>query len=228
MPKKEFGFSAKIMYKHERARQNISFKAFRFLAVCVFLTAFVVLFSVAVSVADGQKNANLTEEYDKIILPVVMQDPAPFGENVPPDPDMMMGAAVWDAAMKYKDNDNFRDENQNLVLEKGLVNESLIKLFGKNSLENSCGYNNSNFYFFDSSENKFIIKAISGVNNFSPHTVSARSDGENIFLKVGYVVPADEFEPDMTPRAECRVEKYATYMLKSRECGNLPYVAAVM
>jgi hypothetical protein len=200
---------------------------FRFMAASVTLTAFLIVFAIAMSVFDKGDEAWNLKNYDDMIWPVVMQDPKPFDENCPPDNETMLKASLWELAMDRKNSNNSWNSEQQLVISKSDVESAGKKLFGKETNFSGINPEGSDFYKFDDSRNAFLVEPISGTDGFLPHTVTAKHEGDDVILKVGYVSPKNQFSSSMDSVYNNRVEKYAKYRLKKNaNTGNF-YVLSV-
>lgn len=216
--------------KHLEENQNganVFSGFFRFIFSCVFLTALLIGFAIAVSVFDKGDEAWNLKNYDDVIWPVVMQDPKPFDENSPPDKETMLKASLWELAMNRKNTNESWNDKEHLVLPKSEVESAGEKLFGKEIDFSGLNPNDSDFYKFDDSKNAFLVEPISGTDGFLPHTVNARHEGDDVVLKVGYVSPKNQFSSEMNKVFNNRVEKYAKYRLKKNSNTGDFYILSV-
>ena len=103
----------------------------------------------------------------------------------------------------------------------------------KNNLQNTSLNNTYQGKRFSEKEkipekNDFLVSAISGTDNFVPHTVNFCKKGSEIILKVGYVVPANGFNSGMTLLSEDKIEKYMQYHLKKNKSTGKYFISAVL
>ena len=217
-------FFKKIYHKH-RKKTNIS--AVKFLLVCLILMSSIVAISIALSAAERGDNALGLSDYDNFIWPVVMQNPESFDESCPAELSTMVAAAVWKASTEQKDNKSKFNEEQELVLSFDEVQEACESLFGRGFEKSDLNGINEDFFKFDENKNCFFVKSVSGVGNYVPHTVNAYRKDDDIILKVGYVIPSEQFLPDMSGIYENAVSKYKIYHLKTNEATGKKYISAV-
>lgn len=225
----KFGKGRKSFFKriYGKFKNGRNINAIKFLVICLILTAAMVVISIAISIADKGDNAIGLSDYDNFIWPVVMQNAENFNENSPPEIGTMVASSVWKVAMDKKDNKNSFNKNQELVLSLKEVREACNDLFGKDFDRVDLIGINDDFFEFDSKNNQFLVKSISGVDNYVPHTVNAYRRGEDIILKVGYVIPSDQFEINMNEIFDNKIVKYKNYRLKINQATGKKYIAAV-
>ena len=199
---------------------------FKLFLISLFLAIFSIAFVMAVGFFTFREEAVNLKKFDNIILPVVMQNPEPFNEKNPPSPQTVINSAVWDAAMNNQE--VISDEFGRVILSKDEVNKSANRLFNMDIDFNGIENSKDNFYIFQPEKNDFLVSAISGTDNFVPHTVNFCKKGSEIILKVGYVVPANGFNSNMTLLSENKVEKYMQYHLKKNKSTGKYFISAVL
>lgn len=197
----------------------------KFLFVSLFFTVSSIIFVMAIGFFGKRENIMSLKKFDNIILPVVMQNPEPFSEKNPPSMAMIVKSSVWDAAMNNKNIDS--DEMGRVILTEDEVNESANRLFNMNIDFEGIESSTNDFYVFQRDKNNFLVNAISGTNNFVPHTVNFCQKGSEIILKVGYVIPEDGFNSSMTLLSENKIEKYMQYHLKKNQNTGKYFISAV-
>lgn len=217
-------FFKKIYDNHGKKHNK---NAIKFLLICLILTASIVAISIALSAAEKGDNALGLSDYDNFIWPVVMQNPENFDESCPAEVSTMVAAAVWKASSEKKDDKNKINEDGQLVLSFDEVLEACESLFGRVFEKSDLIGINEEFFKYDENKNCFFVESVSGVDNYTPHTVNAYRKGDDIILKVGYVIPSERFEPDMRGIRENNISKYKIYHLKTSEETGRKYVSAV-
>lgn len=215
----------KKIYRKHRKKTNMS--AVKFLLVCLILMSSIVAISIALSAAERGDNALGLSDYDNFIWPVVMQNPENFNENSPAEASTMVAASVWKASTEQKDNKSKFNEEQELVLSFEEVQEACESLFDRTFQKADLIGIDEDFFKYDENKNCFFVKSVSGVDNYIPHTVNAYRKDDDIILKVGYIMPSERFEPDMTGIRENNISKYKIYHLKTDENTGRKYVSAV-
>ena len=230
------------MYKYERAEnfdfsklidsskknpKKQTFDAMKFLLICLILVASMVTISIAINVFDKSENNTSFVDYDHFIWPVVMQNPKSFDEDHPIDSTSMISAAVWKSSMDFKSDLKRFNEDQKLVLSLDEVKKACFELFGKDFAQSDIVAVKNNFFEFDFQKNEFLVDSVSGVENYFPRTVNAYHSGDEMILKVGYVVPAESFDRGMSTLFSDKVEKYEVYHLKiNKNSGNM-YISSL-
>lgn len=201
-------------------------RIFKLFLISLFLAAFSIAFVMAVGFFSCREDAVNLKKFDNIILPVVMQNPEPFNEKNPPSSQIVINSAVWDAAMNNQE--VISDDLGRIILSKDEVNKSANRLFNVDIDFNGIENSKDNFYIFQPEKNDFLVSAISGTDNFVPHTVNFCKKGSEIILKVGYVVPANGFNSNMTLLSEDKIEKYMQYHLKKNKSTGKYFISAVL
>ncbi len=208
-----------------------NFNAIKFLILCLLIMASAVSISAAIGAFRDKNNVFTPEKYDELILPVVMQNPPNFDEKHPLSDDVMAEASIWKLAMEKNKNaeynPSFFDHNQNLILDYDDVSDACFDLFGrefnKKNLKNISG----GFYFFDSKNNKFIVKSVSGVSCPLGKTVNITKRGNYIQLEVEYIIPSEQFGKDMKLVDSPKIDNRKIYELKSNRFTGDLYISAI-
>ena len=201
-------------------------RIFKLFLISLFLAAFSIAFVMAVGFFSCRDDAVNLKKFDNIILPVVMQNPEPFNEKNPPSSQTVINSAVWDAAMNNQE--VISDELGRVILSKEEVNKSANRLFNLDIDFDKIENSRDNFYIFRHEKNDFLVSAISGTDNFVPHTVNFCKKGSEIILKVGYVIPANGFNSNMTLLSENKIETYMQYHLKKNKGTGKYFISAVL
>ncbi len=217
-------FLKKIYYRHGKKPNT---NAVKFLLICLILMTSIVAVSIVLSAAEKGDNALGLSDYDNFIWPVVMQNPEDFDESRPAEVSTMVSAAVWKASAEKKDDRNRINDDGQLVLSFDEVSEACEILFGRSFEKSDLIGVNEDFFKFDENKSCFFVESVSGVDNYIPHTVNAYRKGDDIILRVGYVIPSERFEPDMSGIRENNISKYKIYHLKTDKTTGRKYVSAV-
>ena len=213
--------------KNKKKKKNNFFKFFGIFFFMALGVSFMAAFSLKLGFFDKDREIESFESYDNLIWPVVAEDPPCFDEKNPLDEKIKIKSAIWDTAMNLKDKNLDYDENEMIVFPANEVQKSYEKLFGEEINYDFINGINDPFYKFNKANKEFSVKVVSGVDKFFPHTVDAFWEKNNLILKVGYIVPQDQFDENMNPITKLKPEKYANYKLKkNKKTGNL-YVCSV-
>lgn len=166
-------------------------------------------------------------EYDKLISPVVMQDPVPFETVEGADPEMVMTASLW-RAISNAGAQNFTayDDKGRSLVSLGLVDNACHELFGPDCKLQPKSPAQETFFDFDSTDNQFHISPYSDQSSFAPYTESVKKSGDSLILRVGYVSAVDEYRTASGASKPVPV-KYMEYVLKTNSQTGKKYVYAV-
>lgn len=209
--------AVKLMYKYEKAtaqKRNTFSKFIRFSSACCLIIVAPVVISYAITVMSDSVNLSDLKQFDDLISPIVMQDPPEFNEHSPLPQDIIAKSAVWDTAIEKNKSGGTFNKDQKLIISMDEIQKSCKKLFGKSADFSDQNALKSNFFEFDSANNQFLVDAVSGVDNYAPLTLNARSIGNEIVLQVGYFLPSDQFDNNMNKLYQPKIEKTKTYKLK--------------
>lgn len=210
-----------------KKEKNKFFKFFGVFFILVAGVSFWAVFSLKPCFFEGTEKIENYESYDNLIWPIVMQDPPCFDEKNPLDEKIKIKSALWDTAMNLKDKVFDYDEDDMIIFPAKEVQKSYEKLFGEEiNYEFLCSVKDP-FYKFNKPKKEFSVKVTSGTDRFFPHTVDAFWEKNNIILKVGYIVPQDQFDENMNPLAEAKTEKFANYKLRKNKMTGKFYVSSV-
>lgn len=171
----------------------------------------------------------LLSDYDRFIFPVVMQNPAPFSPDSPPNNQLMLKSGIDDVYMNSNsDVLPFDPDGRQIILGQDVRN-SISKLFNYDvpfddatlSTVSSCSY--------DPSSDIFFIEPIHNHFFFSPHTIKSESIDKNLTkLTVEYLVSdLSFFELQSDKLNKKSVEKTMTYFLKDCTDSKNKYIFKV-
>lgn len=217
----------KHFIKKKKEKKNKFFRFFGMFFILAFGISFLTVFSLHMGFLNFNREIEDYKNYDSLIWPIVMQDPPCFDEKRPLDEKIKIKASLWDAAMNLKDKNPNYDEDDMLIFPASEVQKSYEKLFGKPINYEFLDSEKDSFYKFNKNKKEFSVKVMSGTDCFFPHTVNAFWKNNNLILKVGYVIPQNQFDENMNCLSDFKTEKFANYILrKNKKTGNF-YVYSV-
>ena len=216
-----------FLKKQKNSSKRKFFKLFSF-CLCFFLgISFLTVFALKRGFFESRHKIENYEDYDKLIWPVVMQDPPTFNEEIPLDEKIKIKASLWDTAVNSKKESFNYDEDDMLILSAKDVQKSYEKLFGKEINYKEIESIRDPFYKFNRFQKNFSVKVMSGTNFFYPHTINAFWEKDNLILKVEYFIPQNQFDEFMNPTVKIKTEKFANYILKKNKKTGRLYVYSV-
>lgn len=216
-----------FLKKEKRKKKNRFLKFFGvFFALAIGLS-FWAVFAFKNGFFETSRKIESYEKYDSLIWPVVMEDPPNFDEKNPLDEKIKIKSALWDTAMNLKDKNLDYDENDMIIFPANEVQKSYEKLFGEDINYDILDDAKDPFYKFNKIKKEFSVKIMSGTDRFFPHTIDAFWKNNNLILKVGYMIPQEQFDENMAALTEIKTEKFANYKLKkNKKTGNF-YISSV-
>lgn len=164
--------------------------------ILLFISVIVIAYEVIISKSSPTILSNVylnddARKYDDFIFPVVMQDPTPFDRIENADCVMLVSASLWREILS-KRIDNF-DENGFGIVDEEDMWKNYDELFDCNFHPRLNANMETDFFKFDSSNSKFLIKPYSNQSCYIPYTQECRNDKNLLLLKVGYVSPNDSW-----------------------------------
>ncbi len=167
-------------------------------------------------------------DYNMFIWPVVMQDPEPFSENVPPPNDIVMNASIWKAASEKSSQNNFDFDGKILVT---LYEAELAcdALFGNNiKLNPNDETLRKKFYEFNTEKNLFYVDCVSYDQCYMPNTVNLLNLGNSIVLKVDYIVMDSPINKGFhNINSDISINKKMEYCLKKNYKNDKFYISSI-
>lgn len=167
-------------------------------------------------------------QYNKILAPVVMHDPAPFDRPENANLQMVISSCIWYAITKNgtQKYNTFDERGFSLIPVSDVVDAS-HELFGENYKLNTDEALFGPFYSLYSGDNNFHVSAISNQNSCIPYVDGVNESEEFIILNVGYVTRDDKFlRSDSEKASEPNPIKYMKYKLKKNP-NNSFFIYAV-
>lgn len=136
-------------------------------------------------------NTAKKEQYEEMLLPVVMFDPVPFegAENI--DPISILQSCIWATAMNA-DIDTYQyDDLGRLVIPASDVDITARRLFGPNAVLEHQSFDDYDIsYYFDEEIMSYRVPVATLTGYYTPTIEEINKTGEIIQLRIGYIPPA--------------------------------------
>ncbi len=159
------------------------------------------------------------ENFENIILPLVILDPAPFDTVENLDMSLQIQASIWSTLLnenriKYED-----AATGVLTIPVVDIDSYAKKLFGPDTMlsHQSVGDILLSYTYVEESQ-VYIVPVMGKVQLYTPRVESYTQDGDTFTLNVGYIPPGGVWElNEEGERTEISADKYMTYTLERVE-----------
>lgn len=160
-------------------------------------------------------NTQQKTEFARFIYPVVICDPAPFGQSVKLRSDTVITAAIWDIIL-YEDKSKYEADFDMIIVPELDVEQHATKLFGTGlSIKHQSILGADIQFYYNEDIKSYRIPANPKYFTYSPYIEDITRVGESYTITVGYVSPTPAWltlTGDETPKPE----KYVNYIVQKR------------
>lgn len=160
-------------------------------------------------------NTQQKTEFARFIYPVVICDPAPFGQSVKLRSDTVITAAIWDIIL-YEDKSKYEADFDMIIVPELDVEQHAAKLFGTGlSIKHQSILGADIQFYYNEDIKSYRIPANPKYFTYSPYIEDITRVGESYTITVGYVSPTPAWltlTGDETPKPE----KYVNYIVQKR------------
>lgn len=161
---------------------------FTILCLVGFFTVASVCLNATKSLLD---NSKAKQEYERMLLPVVIFDPVPFENPVNIDNASLLQYSIWATAMGDKRDQYEYDDNNMMVIPASDVDVAAQQLFGPDvKLEHQSFGDLENSYLYDEDIKSYHVPIITITGFATPKVEEIHKDGDVIELTMGYVPPS--------------------------------------
>ncbi len=161
------------------------------------------------------------EEFERLIMPVVMFDPVPFTSVDKADESLIKQASIWACLMSEKRNTYGYDDSGMLILPASDVEVMAASLFGSETTithETFGSYDNT--YYYDEYGNLYKVPILSLADFYRPDVVEIDQKGDTVNLTVGYIPPGDILSLAFGEESSLtEPDKYMEYTLQETKAG---------
>ena len=173
-------------------------------------------------------NNSKKTELEKVLLPVLMFDPAPFDSAETADPTMLLQSSIWAAVLSDTSGKYNVELGESLSIPETDVDAAAARLFGPNvTLTHKTFGELEQNYYYNESTHTYFAPIYTEIGYYIPRVVEIeKKEGDLYSLTVGYVDPhggilvsldAHEKEPD----------KYMIYDVQYNREKDLYYITAL-
>lgn len=194
-------------------------KGYLILGALIIILAVIGLISTVSFTVDKVKafadNTQQKTEFARFIYPVVICDPAPFGQSVKLRSDTVITAAIWDIIL-YEDKSKYDADFDMIIVPELDVEQHAAKLFGTGlSIKHQSILGADVQFYYNEDIKSYRIPANPKYFTYSPYIEDITRVGESYTITVGYVSPTPAWltlTGDETPKPE----KYVNYIVQKR------------
>lgn len=194
-------------------------KGYLILGALMMILAVIGLISTVSFTVDKVKafadNTQQKTEFARFIYPVVICDPAPFGQSVKLRSDTVITAAIWDIIL-YEDKSKYDSDFDMIIVPELDVEQHAAKLFGTGlSIKHQSILGADVQFYYNEDIKSYQIPANPKYFTYSPYIEDITRVGESYTITVGYVSPTPAWltlTGDETPKPE----KYVNYIVQKR------------
>ena len=160
-------------------------------------------------------NSAEKEQFEHILFPVVMFDPAPVEDTAEMDDLVVLRSSIWSAYVSNM-NKYAVDANKRINMPKSDVDVACAKLFGpERTLEHQSFSDYMNTYYFDESKGSYLVPLDGSSVLYTPQVEEISHSGVNYTLRVGYLESGSEWLQTLQGKDyEPTPSKYMIYNLQ--------------
>ncbi len=194
-----------------------------FILLCLvgFITVIMLCFNLTRNILD---NSGKKHEYERMLLPVVMFDPAPFEDPVNFDELSMLQSSIW-ATLLGENRDKYeQDDNLMLVVPASDVDVTAYNLFGPDiTLTHDTFGDYEITYVYDESTKSYHVPIDVMTPSYTPQVEEIEKKGDALLLRVGYVPPSSVMDITFTEKGITNSTTPVKYMIYELHKGRNGY-----
>lgn len=205
------------------------------LAIIGLVTVIVAGVGAAKKAVDKAKNI---DEYNRMLTPVVMNDPDEFDDITKANQSQLIDISIWSILKSNISPDKYEYSDSGMLIPEADVTAEYEKLFGTEVTPVHATLNGYGYEFtYDAAKKMYTIPLTGVVPTFTPDVVNVSKKSGSIILIVGYLA-GDQWaqndegdmvapEPDKYMRITLR-EKDGSYYISSLKATASPEVATTV
>lgn len=193
------------------------------LGIVVIIFAIVGLVVTVIAAVNGIKgvvdnSAQEKETYQKMLVPVVMNDIDEFDDVTKANMSQLIEASIWSIIKSDISTDKYETEDGVLLFPQDDVEKSFTKLFGTDVKIKHQSVTSTAFQFeYDSGKQVYKVP-ITGVDpTYTPQVLDVSKKGNNIILTVAYVSGSDWVQSETGEMVPPDPSKYVKITLRKKD-----------
>ena len=190
------------------------------------ILCFVGFFTVASFCLDATKdlldNSKRKQEFETMLLPVVIFDPVPFENPVNIDNASLLQYSIWSTAMGEKRDQYEYDDNNMMIIPASDIDVAAQQLFGPDvKLEHRSFGDLQDSYLYDEEIRSYHVPIITITGFATPRVEEINKiSGDTVELRMGYVPPSTILNLDEDGNlGNPEPEKYMIYEMHKNRNG---------
>lgn len=167
-------------------------------------------------------NSRKKQEYETMLLPVVIFDPVPFENPVNIDNASLLQYCIWATAMGEKRDQYEYDDSNMVVIPASDIDVTALRLFGPDvKLDHRSFGDLENSYLYEEDIRSYHVPIITMTGFATPKVEEInKTSGDVIQLKMGYVPPSSILDLDASGKLQDpEPQKYMIYELHRSRNG---------
>lgn len=172
------------------------------------------------------QNSKKNQQYEKFLLPIVMNDPDTFDDVTQAKMDQLIDSTIWSLIKKNVETDKYEYDNDKLLIPQSEVEKQFEKLFGKEVKPKHQTIDGSEYQFtYNKAKQAYEIPIFGMETMYSPKILKTQKKSKSVILTVGYLSGSDWKQDERGKMHEPDPSKYVKITM--REQGSFYYVSAI-
>ena len=186
---------------------------------------FIVMCS-AKGISKAFDNSKKIDEYNKLLRPVVMNDPATFDDVTIADKKQLTDIAIWSILVDELTPQKYEYTDEGMVIPAEDVEKKFHELFGSETEVAHATIEGYGYTFvFDSQANSYTIPLTGTVPIYTPRVVDISKKGSATILTVGLLAGNEWAQTASGDMVAPEPDKYVRVTLRADKDGSL-YISA--
>ncbi len=221
--------------KHKRGARRWAFPLGLLLAVLAVVGAVTVVVAGVHAVQKAVEKSRNFDDYNRLLTPVVMNDPDAFDDITKANPAQLIDISIWSILKSDLPPDRYEYDDSGMVIPEADVTAEFQKLFGTEIQPTHATVEGYGYEFvYDAAKKTYTIPLTGIVPLYTPRVIARDKSGDTIVLTVGYL-GGDQWaqdgegnmiapEPDKYMRVTLR-EKDDAYYISALQNTSAPETA---
>ncbi len=186
---------------------------------------FLILFGVK-GIQNLTNNSKEKQEYEKFLLPIVMNDPDTFDDITQANMSQLLDSTIWSLIKKNVETDKYEYVDDKLLIPQKDVEKQFEKLFGTDVKPVHQTVDGSEYQFeYDKALQGYKIPIFGMENTYTPDVLDVKEKSSAIVLTVGYISGSEWTQDEQGKMIEPDPSKYVKITLRTK--GSSYYVSAI-
>lgn len=212
--------------ERNRSKNKWAFPVGLIVLILVLIGIVSIIYFGAGAVGKLSDNSKKREEYQEFIVPVVMNDPAPFDDLSQADPMELMESAMWALLRSAVNPDEYAYEDGCMVIPQEDVKNQFVRLFGTDIEPKYGTIVSTNCEFtYDEGTKTYRVPITSTEPLYTPVIYDIDKSGKTTTLVVGYLA-ANEWK--QSPNGDMAAPDADKFMkITLRQKGDTYYISSI-